>query len=804
MSIRTMPIALCAAALALALASCVNEPSSPTLDGGGETDQPDSDGFDDVPLDAPDAPPDTPPTDDGALDEAGPDTTEDGPDRDGDEDGEDDEGSVPAPIVDISAGGNHTCVILEGGGVKCWGFNNVGQLGNGTHGDLQTSPVDVVGLGGAAVVIDGGGNHTCAVLASGGLQCWGGNSEGCLGDGTVRVRPNPIDVPGLSSGVASVTAGGAHTCALLDSGAVKCWGRNQHGQLGIGSTTDSYVPVDVPDLRSGVAAVSAGGNHTCALLDSGGVKCWGWNDNGDLGDGTTVMKSSPVDVVGLPSAAVALVAGSDGACARLDTGGLACWGYGLHGDLGDGTRTSSSIPVPVDGLSSGVDGFSTSCAVVDGGALRCWGLNEDGQCGDGTAIERDRPVDVVGLPEPATAVVSGYWHSCARLASGAVWCWGNNRYGDLGDGTLDMRPLPEPVAGVSGAASIVAGATAHTCALAGGELQCWGNNDFGQLGDGTRSSSRVPIAVALLPDSPVGLSVGGQHSCAVLSGGGASCWGANRYGQLGDGTTTDSLSPVPVAGLPGTVAQVGAGWRHTCARTATGEVLCWGINSQGELGNGTLIDSPWPTPVTGLPAGAMRLAVGMGHSCALGGDDTVRCWGYNAQGQLGTGGTADSDVPVAVVGLPAGVADLVAGELHTCVVLDSGEVYCWGSNYEGQLGNGEFETTHTTPIAMLGLPGAVRGIAAGASHSCALLATGGVYCTGTNSRGQLGTGSPSIEVLPVEVPGLSGVAVLVAGDEHTCAASATGEVFCWGADEYGQASGDFHGYPHAVVSLAAP
>ena len=809
MSLRHVFPRLLAATLALAFATCVDRPS-PTLTGDTTADRPDADTHDDVTQDTPDAASDDatdwPPTDDdGDLDLPHPDTADDATDDDATDDAPDDGTIVPTPTDRISAGGSHTCAIMDGGGIKCWGFNNVGQLGNGTHGDLQTTAVDVVGLGGPAVVVDGGGNHTCAVLASGALQCWGGNDEGCLGDGTVRVRPNPIDVPGLSSGVRSVTAGGAHTCALLHSGAVKCWGRNLHGQLGIGSTTDSGFPVDVPTLRSGVAAVTAGGAHTCALLHSGTVKCWGWNDNGELGDGTTIPKSSPVDVVGLPSPAVALVAGSDGACARLDSGALMCWGAGWHGELGDGSRTGSSVPVPVDGLSSSVGAFSSSCAVVDGGAVRCWGLNEDGQCGDGTTTDRMRPVDVAGLPEPATAVVSGYWHSCARLASGAVWCWGYNLYGNIGDGTLDKRPFPEPVAGVAGPVTLCSAATTHTCLLAGGALLCFGNNDFGQLGVGTRLSSRAPVAVASLPLPAADVAAGGTHTCALLSDRSVSCWGENRYGQLGVGTTVDSLLPVPVAALPGPVAEVATGWRHACARLDAGGVFCWGYNDTGQLGDGSFLDSPSPVPVSSLPAGITHLAVGGSHACALGADDAVRCWGYNGQGQLGDGGTTDSNVPVPVAGLPAGIADLVAGELRTCVVLDDGQAWCWGSNYEGQFGNGVYEVRHCSPVpAMLGLPAAVHSIAPGHEHSCVLLTTGRVFCSGTSARGQLGTGRPTVATLPIEVTGVSDIAALASGGHHTCATTAAGELLCWGADEYGQAGGDFHGYPHQVVSLSSP
>jgi alpha-tubulin suppressor-like RCC1 family protein len=363
---------------------------------------------------------------------------------------------------------------------------------------------------------------------------------------------------GTSAGpAAQITAGSAHTCAVSQAGAALCWGWGRLGQLGDGTTMSSKKPRAVLGLTSGVAQISAGFDHTCAVTTSGAALCWGHNHFGQLGDGTTTSSSLPVAVSGLGSGVAQISAAGDHSCALLTSGSAMCWGANHNGELGNGTGgfgQFSSVPVQVSGLGSGVAQLSVGsnqvCAVTTAGAALCWGRNDFGQLGDGkTGGNRLRPVSVSGLTSGSAQISSGYDHTCAVTTSGGALCWGENQSGQLGDGTLTQSPTPVGVYGLSsGVRQIAAAQSLYSCAiLSTGAAKCWGS---GALGNATTTSSKRPVQVSGLTSGVQQISAGGGHTCAVTSAGVAMCWGSNLRGQLGDGTHISSSTPVNVLGLP--------------------------------------------------------------------------------------------------------------------------------------------------------------------------------------------------------------------------------------------------------------
>jgi alpha-tubulin suppressor-like RCC1 family protein len=391
--------------------------------------------------------------------------------------------------------------------------------------------------------------------------------------------------------------------------------------------------------------------------------------------------------------------------------------------------------------------------------VQCWGLNQGGHLGNGTTIARSgNPVTVNGA---AAIVDTGGNHSCAIGASGTITCWGDNFYGQLGHGS-GSSAQPVVVQNITNATDIALGFD-HTCAvLADHGGRCWGRNDLGQLGINSTSPSQTstPSSLSLLGDA-VDIAAGAYHNCAVLVDGGVQCWGQNTVGQLAYvlGTQVIVTFPSVINGNPGNAVAVTAGFEHSCVLLATGSVLCFGRNTEGQLGNnGGGVNTNTPVTVSGI-TNAVAIAAGNFHTCALLATREVVCWGRGDEGQLGNGGNADVAAPVDVTGTEDAVG-ITAGGFHTCLRTSSSAVRCWGRGDLGQVGNGIF-ANRNTPQAV-----GVSAIAldAGRSHNCAVLPDGSVQCWGLDEQAQLGDGGGPNSATPVLAHGLSMEAAALAWD----------------------------------------
>ena len=474
-------------------------------------------------------------------------------------------GGSPVIATDKSDYGPTETVVISGTGFNC--RESLSVLVTAPDGSTRSG--DATGAAGPDnVVTDDNGALTLSYHLSG-ISSDGSGYDGQLGVYRVEVR----DGSGTVLAKTSFSDSSPFSCALTTAGGVKCWGRGDFGSLGNGDFVNSALPVDVTGLTSGVVQIALGSVHACALTAAGGVKCWGYNISGQLGNGTTDRGpgiATPVDVIGLTSSVAQVTAGEAHTCVVTMGGTVQCWGSNVYGELGVGTfsplpQPSILTPVEVIGLENVVQisaGRRHTCALTSGGGVKCWGLNGFGQLGNGTfstsipggspGAGSATPVDVMGLASGVAQISAGREHTCAVTNGGAVKCWGLNRDGQLGNGTLmtgspTFVPRPVDVIGLTSGVSIVSAGGDHTCAPTIGGAKCWGQNDAGQLGNGTFTTIDppgipTPVDVSGLTSGVAKISGGSGHTCAVLTSGGAKCWGHNQVGELGNGDFYNRIS----------------------------------------------------------------------------------------------------------------------------------------------------------------------------------------------------------------------------------------------------------------------
>lgn len=692
------------------------------------------------------------------------------------------EDNLLTDVVQIDSGNQRACALTNAGAVLCWGE------------DYGLRPKVIPGLeSGAKFLVVDAEEAACALLTNGEARCWGNNRYGQVGDGTGGSRYTATSPVGLGSGVKSIDVSTTNSCAVTSAGAAKCWGRNYAGQVGDGTTEDRYVPTQVIGLESGVKSIGAGLAFACALKESGAVVCWGANYGHFLGDGTDVNRSSPTPVVGLSSGVSSIAVGRGSSCAILESGAVRCWGSGA-GAYNEGGFETTTIPREVEGLpgpaiavSVGGDGFYDEffCALVSGGALYCWGGNRFGQLGDGTFTERSDVAPVFGLESGVISMGAGSYQVCAALSDGTARCWGDVASGSLGDGRGFYTWPPVEVTAFGAVREIALGST-HGCALTtGGGVKCAGDGRRGGLGDGTRDVRSEPKFVTGLETVVKNVHVTWEElGCALLETDEVQCWGDNLWGGLGTTVLTEtfSLTPTTVMSLPVGAALLSTSNRHSCALTTEGGLKCWGDNEHGQLGDGTTESRSTPVDVAGLTSGvkwvdtASTFYLGdKSSTCAVTNAGGVKCWGGNVDGYLGVGSNEDQHTPIDIPGLTSGVQSVSTNHQVTCVLTTQGGVKCWG---DGILGDGTDEPSKT-PVDVVGLQSGVKVIAIESENNCALKEDGTVWCWGDS------TGPNFDDVYePIMVPGLGGKAVSIAvGWNRACAVLEDNTLKCWGRIE---------------------
>jgi len=435
------------------------------------------------------------------------------------------------------------------------------------------------------------------------------------------------------------------TLALKVDGTLWGCGYNEYGELGIGHMEWVRLLTQIgPDIQlepvDNWSTIAMGQNHTLALKTDGTLWASGYNNNGQLGDGTPESKSAFIQI-GNESDWSTIAAGGNHSLALKSDGTLWAWGLNDNGQLGDGTNDNKSTPVYVrdtggvtlTNITAIACGMNHTIALKSNGTVWAWGYNDYGQLGDGTYATTNTPVAALGLTG-VTTIAGGNCHSLALKSDGTVWAWGLNDNGQLGDGTYATTNTPVAALGLTNVMAIGAGST-HSLALkTNGTVWAWGNNGSGQLGDGTTVTTNTPVAVSGLTNV-IAIGAGGSYSLALKSDGTLWAWGYNNYGQIGQPPFSQELTPAPVVNLSNIVAMARGIGKHSLALKSDGTVWSWGLNDNGQLGNGTTTNYSSPLQVPGL-TNVITIGIGPYHSLAIKTDGTVWGWGDNDSWQLGS------------------------------------------------------------------------------------------------------------------------------------------------------------------------
>jgi alpha-tubulin suppressor-like RCC1 family protein len=699
-----------------------------------------------------------------------------------------------APPSRFALGRAHSCVLsaidpvlgFDGPTVtRCWGENTRGQLGDGLASFPSRGVPGNVFVAESFVSIHAGLGTSCGRTRAGALWCWGENDVGQIGDGTTTQRTCPVPVSGLRTTV-SASVGEGHVCAVDTTGTVWCWGLNNFGQLGDGTTTNRRAPTAVPGITDAIE-VAAGAGVTCARTRSGRASCWGNAAFGTI-PGMTGAVMAPARVTSFDDV-VRVQLRQRHACVTRASGEHWCWGDNSSRAPAPSSMAAIAPPTPLaigPSASTIAVGHDMSCAIVAGGAVHCWGANVRGQLGRGVT-------GAIGAPAPGLSDVvelgTGLAKVCARTASGSVLCWGT-----------DVAPLPVrdsavPIPMLSSVTQVSTG-DAWACARReDGTVWCWGIGGGLVLG-ARESASFTPVRIMPFVDA-LDVSLGLDYGCVrTLSA--VSCWGNGASGQLGNGVAMPSATPVAVRFAPGViddVIELKTGGAHACVRRRSGPVLCWGANTLGQLGDGTRTNRAAPVAVRGLPADVEELALGGTHSCARTRGGNVWCWGSNDYGEIGDGtlGTPTA-TPVVVLADSSGTpfADaraISASRRGSCALVSMGRVRCWGHNRYRHIDTSRINRVYPSPLSVVEDAVEISGGGYWNEH-CVRRAGGRVACIGSEDVGFV-----------TEVPGFVDARAISSGGRSYCALRSDGTVVCWGSGQYGELGFDPGWSPLAITGL---
>lgn len=694
--------------------------------------------------------------------------------------------------------GNGQGAYLENNILYMWGDGANGVLGNGAI-TAQSSPIFI----GEYTYVATGGQHTVAVDSLRNLYAWGLGTSGQLGDNTIISKSTPTQVLSAIQ-FSAAECGNTHTVALDTIGQLWGWGTGTTFENGLGGANAS-VPSQVLGFRARTySQIGAGGAFSMALTNGGELYVWGLNTSGQLGNNTITNVSSPTVI--MAGTSFQQISPGDTFWVALDGLGRA-WanGVGTSGQLGDNSITSKSTPVQVAGnrtfskISAGA-GYAAAIQASDGIAY-CWGLGTSGQLGDGTILSKSSPVAVLFGRSFVDIKCSGAT-TYAMESDGTIWAWGLGTSGQIGDVAISSKVYPAIVSAPSHTISKIFGKGNSSVNHAGvltslGHVKMWGLGTSGQLGDNSILSKSMPHYT--IGPSFTHISTGEAFTAGITALGQAYAWGLGTSGQLGDLSITTKSIPVSVAGgYSFSYITCGAAF---AAGLVNGLAYAWGLGTSGQLGDNTILSKSSPVAVAGgrtYSAITTGGVVGRTHAIETS-TGLAFSWGVNTNGVLGDSTIINKSSPVAVVGARS-FTRISAGGSHTAAIEGAtGNVFCWGLGTSGELGDGTI-LSKSSPVAVLGGRSYSR-VRCGTNHTLAIeSATGYIYAWGIGTSGQLGDGGITNRTSPVRVAINKSFVDIVAGNACSFALDAEGNMYAWGLGTSGQL-GEFSNINRTIPTL---
>lgn len=681
--------------------------------------------------------------------------------------------------------------ILSDGSLWAWGTNGLGQFGDGTVVS-HTEPYQI-GKFSQWRSIAPGLQHTAAVRVDGTLWTWGTNSSGQLGNGTKVASLLPVQISTDTTWV-SVHSGAFFSLARRRDGSLWAWGTNSQGQLGDGTVQDRLTPTRIGGSASWMK-IATGWNSILAIRTDGTLWGWGSNFYGNLGFGLYVNDNIKTPTqVGTASNWIDISADVSHSVGVRADGSLWSWGNNLFGQLGNGTTSQQYVTVPQrvgtgNNWATAAAGERYTLAIQQDGTMWGFGDNTLGQLGDGTDFSRLTPTQI-GSIKTWTSVSAGSTHAVATRTDGSVWAWGPNSVGQVGSTAIIAlaSPLPRQVGITTNWAKVCTG-NGQTLALrTDGSLWAWGMTSYGITGQVLYHNQDVPIQIGG-SNMWRRISLGRMHAVALQQDSTLWTWGINQYGQLGNGLVGTSATVVPTqVGTSHSWVMIAAGNGHTVALRRDGTLWAWGLNSEGQLGDGTTVTRLSPVLIPRPAKAALNsvwthVAVGDDFTLALRSDNTLWAWGRNSYYQLGDNTSITRLLPTQI-GLEKTWAKLAGGAFHAEAIRQNGELWGWGENAQGQVGSSTV-AAQPEPI-QVGTSTNWLQVAASDYNTAAVRSDGTLWTWGSGANRQLGDGSTGNRRAPAQMGTITTWSSVDVGYSHSAAIRSDGTLWAWGVNGSGQ------------------